>query len=165
MQKINTSGLERFSKKISLYNNGFEYDTISQQIAEKGVDIIRQNYGSRQLLGIDISKEGKGERKITVSGVGISFDEYGTGNVGKGTYEGDLPTELIEFESPAGKHQETQGWIYNYPNKLTKVNGGWYFGHTFTKGQKAQAQMFNSAKDLRKEMVGIALKVIKGVKG
>ena len=162
--RITTRGLERFAKKVSLYKDGFECDEIAQKVAERGAEIIREKYGARHLRGIDISKEGKGQRKITVR---ISFDEYGTGNVGQGTYEGELPTEPIRFESPKGYPQETQGWEYSYYNPLTKIIGGhigWYFGGRYTEGQPAQAQMFHSAQQLRSEIINIALSVIKGVK-
>lgn len=105
------------------------------------------------------------EVTITAQGKHIAYLEYGTGTVGDGTYDGKLPTQPLTFMSPKehkdkdgtllpGVWHTTNGWVYNYPNKDTKHDGGWSYKlgdkTIFTKGRKAQAQMFNTAQEIKR---------------
>lgn len=163
---INIKGLQRFKEKVASYNNFDNVcESIAQRIAERGVEIAKDEYSGRT-VDIQIRQgETYGNRKVVAKGSTLAFEEFGTGLKGKGTYEGNLPTDTIEFESPKGSPQSTQGWEYYYPNPQTKVNGGWYSGktgRTFHRGQPAKAQMFNTSVKLRDEIKELAKEIIKG---
>lgn len=135
---------------------------IAEKLAEKGEEIAKANYSS-QSIKVSHNKAVDGNAKIVAQGEGIAYMEFGTGVTGDGTYpdKKKLPTETLSFESPKGHPQTTQGWVYNYPNRYTKILGGWFFGNTFTTGQPAKAQMFYTHRTLQKEYVKIAKSVIK----
>lgn len=156
------SGLNNFMQKLTKYNKlGDAQESIVSAIAERGSQIARESYGDRK-VEINIEKTGQdGKRKIVVKGKKLVFDEFGTGLVGEGTYPGKLPTKTFEFESPKGEPQRTQGWVYYYPNKKTKIMGGWFAGKVFHRGQVAKAQMFLTSQQLKEEMTDIAKETFK----
>ena len=159
---INIKGLQNFKRKVTSYKNFDNIcEKVAQRIAERGSEIAQSEYGERTVDIQVIQGEVKGSRKIVAKGRGLAFDEFGTGLIGQGTYEGNLPTETIEFESPKGSPQSTQGWEYYYPNPQTKVDGGWYAGKVFHRGQPAKAQMFNTSIKLKDEIKDIAKGIIK----
>lgn len=161
MANANLQALQNFRKKLNSYKSmGSITSTLAHRIADKGMEIAQEEYADRK---VDISKEEiePGRVRVVAKGKGLAFDEFGTGLVGKGTYGGKLPTETIEFESPKGSPQSTQGWEYYYNNPKTKVDGGWYAGKVFHRGQPAKAQMFNTSLKLRDEMSKIAKELIK----
>ena len=159
---ISIKGLQNFKKKVASYKNFDNVcERVAQRIADRGSEIAQSEYGERTVDIQVIQGEAEGSRKIVAKGRGLAFDEFGTGLVGQGTYEGNLPTETIEFESPKGSPQSTQGWEYYYPNPQTKVDGGWYAGKVFHRGQPAKAQMFNTSVKLKNEIKEIAKGIIK----
>ena len=85
----------------------------------------------------------------------MAFSEYGTGVVGKGTYEGELPTQKLEFESPSGVQQSTEGWQYNYRKEQGQTEMDWT-------GFRANAQMFKTSRRLQTELPSEIMKEIKG---
>lgn len=159
---INMKGLKNFARKVASYKSFDNVcERVAQRIAERGVEIAQDEYGERTVDIQVVQGEAEGSRKIVAKGRGLAFDEFGTGLVGQGTYEGKLPTETIEFESPKGSPQSTQGWEYYYPNPQTKVDGGWYAGKVFHRGQAAKSQMFNTSVRLKDEIGQIAKGIIK----
>lgn len=160
---MNLSGLDNFANKVKRYSKlGNLDEIIAEKIANRGVEIATEQYAGRKNTTIkSVVGETKNKRQVVAQGKGINFDEFGTGLVGKGTYEGKLPTETITFESPKGEPQQTQGWEYYYDNPKTKVNGGWYAGKVFHRGQPAKAQMFNTSKQLKNEIRETAKNTIK----
>lgn len=160
------SKLEALSNKISNMSNSLEVDSVAEALAERGKDIAEALYSSNNVQ-VSRTEVQNGQAEIIASGKGVAYMEFGTGETGRGTYEGNLPTQTLVFESPKGKPQSTQGWVYYYPNRpinYTKFFGGWFFGKTFTTGQPAQAQMFKTHRQLQNEYVDIAKSVIKGEK-
>lgn len=157
------SKLESLSNKISNMSNSLEVDRVAEALAERGKDIAEALYSSNNVQ-VSRTEVRNGQAEIIASGKAVAYMEFGTGETGRGTYEGNLPTQTLVFESPKGKPQSTQGWVYNYPNRYTKLFNGWFFGKTFTTGQPAQAQMFKTHRQLQNEYVDIAKSVIKGEK-
>lgn len=150
--------IQKFSK---IKNIGAK---VASQIAERGVEIARDEYRNSQRVILSVEKTNESNKlKIVAQGHGLAFDEFGTGLVGQGTYKGNLPTDAIEFESPKGFPQRTEGWVYYYPNRKTKILGGWFAGKVFHRGQVAQAQMYNTTQQLKSEMAEIAENTIKGM--
>lgn len=87
-------------------------ERVADIVVQKGLEIAKS-----QGFSSDIYSTGdKGSRKIIMSGEGLRYQEYGTGIVGDGTYEGKLPSEPITFES-GKKIWTTSGWQYAYRNK------------------------------------------------
>ena len=165
MAGVDLKGLRSFNAKVALYKDiGKSYESIAEKLGERGVQIAQGKY--QGVAAISVEKTGTaGQRKLIAKGEGLSFLEFGTGLVGKAKgYEGQLPTETIEFESPknSGKMQKTQGWEYYYPNPLTKVNGGWFANGVFHRGQESKAQMYETSRQLRSEAGEIAKQILKG---
>lgn len=73
-----------------------------------------------------------------------AFVEFGTGVVGQGTYPGD-----------------TQGWEYNVPTKYKDETGGWWYGSTYTHGNKAKPFMYNTARFMKDRAESLAKEVLK----
>ena len=143
--------LEKFLNKLSDAKKTM-VNKFAQIVAEDAKNIISIQYaGMKYANNITISEIVDGSFTVSVEGEGITFVEYGTGHVGEGTYPGQLPTETITFESPKGDKHTTNGWEYYYKNEKTKVNGGWFYGNTFTTGRPAGAQMFNASQELRRK--------------
>ncbi len=91
-------------------------ERVADIVVQKGLEIAKT-----QDVSADIYSAGKkGSRKIIMSGAGLRYQEYGTGLLGSGTYEGKLPTETIAFKS-SGKDWTTAGWEYHYRYNQTKL--------------------------------------------
>lgn len=163
---MKSKALDNFAKQINKFSKMQNIgNKVVDEIANRGVMVAQSEYsGSRAVVEKEKTDE-SGKMKIVSKGKGLAFEEFGTGLVGKGTYDGNLPKETIEFESPKGVPQKTEGWEYYYPNPQTKVNGGWFAGKVFHKGQIAKAQMFNTSQQLRQEMKSIAKNTIKEMIG
>ena len=158
--KVDKNALNNFIAKLK---NISYVDKIADELANEGLEIAQREYGNYN-VDLSIENEGEGQRTIVASGEGLSYIEFGTGLVGQGTYKGNLPTEIRTFESPKNRKppamQSTQGWEYNYKNDLTKRGNGWYYNKEFTTGKIAQAQMFNTATELRRRVKAICKRVI-----
>jgi hypothetical protein len=77
----------------------------------------------------------------------IAFFEFGTGEVGRGTYpsESYLPSSGVPI---------TGDWEYYYPSEAkATINGvkGWWWGAKFVKGNKAEAEMWRTAEYIRRK--------------
>lgn len=155
------SGLKRFMSKLDNIKNSKDslLNTIANKVAENGSKIAEQEYSGTSIQ-VNVEQADNGISSIIASGEKINYLEFGTGIVGQGTYAGELPTQPIEFESPKGSPQVTQGWEYNYPNPKTKKGDGWYYNGEFTQGEKAQSQMFNTAKQLKEEVPKIVKEAV-----
>lgn len=148
-------------EKVEKFN--FDKQNIIDKVQEFGEKVAREEYEGTKVVISSITDESS--VTIKAEGKGIAYMEFGTGRIGDGTYEGQLPTEPLTFESPKGNIPKdihtTQGWEYDYDNPKTKIMGGWFYGGTFTMGQPAQAQMFNTAERLKKELaVEVGEKII-----
>lgn len=163
-------GLKRFGRKLSKYDIGNNFvDIVAEEVANVGIEIATEEYKG---LNVTIDKQilGNGESQVVASAKGLNYVEFGTGEYAKGTYQGKLPTQTFNFESPKGKPQSTQGWEYYYSNPDTKrtIGGkhGWFIGNgIFTTGRVAGNQMFYTSDRLRNEIPTIVKKKLgKGVR-
>lgn len=165
--KINSRGLFSFQKKVDSSDVNGLADVVADKIAARGEEIAKEKYAGAIDVVVSRTKAVNGECQVTAEGDKIAYMEFGTGLVGKGTYEGKLPTQTLTFVSPknSGAKQTTNGWEYNYPNPRTKRDGqGWYYDGKYTQGEVAQAQMFKTAQELRQEIVKTGVEAIKGDK-
>ena len=165
--KINNK-LAGLQNRLAKVDDGNMTNVIADALTEQGKEIATAMYLGTK-VEVERTEVVDGEASITATGKGIAYMEYGTGETGRGTYEGELPTRELTFVSPKDKRiplsqriHTTQGWVYNYDNKYTKILGGWFFGNTFTTGQPANAQMFKTARELRNEYAKIAKSALKG---
>ena len=159
-----TKSFNKFAKRIANLQKKNVSDIIAENIAIRGEEIAREEYGNADVI-ISHTIPTQGQVQVVAEGEKISYMEFGTGIVGSGTYEGNLPTQPISFVSPkkSGDSHTTEGWEYNYPNEKTKKDGqGWYYKGEYTQGEPAQAQMFKTAQRLRTELTDIGRKHIKG---
>ena len=161
--EIYKNRLADISERLDKIDGGKMAGVIAEALTERGEEIAKQQYGGTHIT-VESTSVSNGKSQIIAKGKGIAYMEFGTGLTGQGTYQGKLPDRTLTFESPKGIKQTTQGWVYNYPNKYTKPQGlgGWFFGATFTTGQVARAQMFNTGRQLHKEYIGIAKSALKG---
>lgn len=176
MKNIDVSGLNNFAENIKKYKViGNISNELSERVAQRGVEIAQQEYTyitekgeEKTIANVYFEEKGTdGEKRIIASGKKLRYKEFGTGLVGEGTYPGELPTQTFRFNSPKDPKnkvqypQVTKGWVYYYPNKRTKVLGGWFTGKVFRTGEKAQHQMYTTAKTLKSEVPQIARDLIK----
>lgn len=130
--------------KVSLQTHKLQ-ERVADIVVQKGLEIAKT-----QDVSADIYSTGtKGNRKIIMSGVGLRYQEYGTGIVGEGTYDGKLPTEPIAFKS-GGVDWVTSGWEYAYRYKQTKLGKP-------HKGFVAKMPMYKTSVEL-KEYIATKLK-------
>lgn len=140
---------------------------VINDVVNNGVDIANKNYLVRNsqtnmptINGI-IQSDKNGS--IIASGAGLTFEEYGTGTIGKNSnYQNEnLPKTGIPI---------TGGWVYNYPSKFKRVSKTneiyWRYyknGFKTSKGQKSGMQMYNTSRELSKQKVNIVNNVIKNI--
>ena len=163
---IDLSGLERFKNRLAKYaniNRKFVNEVL-KTVLLRAEQIAREEYAGFQ--GIEISYEilATGVGRIYAKGDEVAYIEFGTGLIGEqSNYPQDkLPQQPIEFESPQGTPQQTDGWEYYYDNPQTKVLGGWFYGNTFTQGQPAGMQMYKTSQRIKNEMSQIVKNKIEG---
>lgn len=157
MKVVKRNDLDRYYSKLKTITSGELGEKVVDLLVNEGTREAQSQYSDTHFQVASQKDELKGT--IIASGSGIAYVEYGTGLVGEGTYEGELPTQTLTFESPKGSGgtHTTQGWEYYYDNPQTKVLGGWFFGkghRNFTRGRVAGMQMFNTAKSLREYVHG-----------
>jgi hypothetical protein len=161
-------GLDKLLSKYS------ELSKLSEKIVEKTVDvgqnIATKNYTIRN-EGIEKPNvtgyiKSKKTGSIVAEGSGLTFEEYGTGTIGRNSnYPKDkIPTSGIPI---------TGGWVYNYPSKYKRIssNSGdifWFYkkpnGDVVpTKGQPAGMQMYNTSRELNKQKKNIVSSIIDNI--
>lgn len=137
---VKKNNLQRYLQKLENVSKINIAETTASILVEKGVEYAQQEYaGSKHTEIQGEVKDTNGT--ITASREGLMFIEYGTGLVGKGTYQGETPTSGVPI---------TGQWEYFYdsPHKNREL-GGWFFGNTFTRGRVAGMQMYRTAKSLK----------------
>lgn len=135
--------LDRFLQRLDKAQK--KRENIVENIAETAKQVAENYYAiDNAKTPVQISYVITGKHiKLTATGNGLAFREFGTGIRGKGTYDGTLPNEAFIFESPKGVPQTTFGWQYNYRKEQGQTTKDWV-------GFESQAQMFNTAQDLRR---------------
>ena len=154
------NGLQSFVDKLKNYKaQGDLADKVLDKVLQKGEEIARKQYdisdkgtvinkkGQEVQSSITISSSKSGNTgKITSNGSQVAYMEFGTGVKGKGTYEGELPTNPITFLTDRFNdviYVTVPGWTYNYRRDF--LHWSW----EDVKGYPAKMQMFNTAKELR----------------
>lgn len=105
-------------------------DKVLQKVCEHVAQRLRTQYKRKKNLLLDdvvVSYEMHGfEATIFVQGEQVSFFEFGTGEEGRDTYKGQLPTQPITFYSiPLHREHTTEGWVYSYANAADPTKAKW----------------------------------------
>ena len=156
VKKTNT--LNRFLGNLNRYKKSIDTDKIADVIGDIGSNVAREEYSTSSVIPNEIRKEIIGNSvEIIAVGEKLAFSEFGTGILGEGTYQGELPSKSLklQFESPQGVQQSTDGWEYNYRKKQQQTTKDWA-------GFPAKAHMFNTSQRLQNELGEQIKKTIKG---
>ena len=152
---IDLSGLEHYMKVVERYGELLkEFRGAIIALCEDASEYAQQQYAQYGHSNIIVSYEPHGNRAtISAKYAGksekspIAFFEFGTGEVGRGTYpsESYLPSSGVPI---------TGDWEYYYPSEAkATINGvkGWWWGANFVKGNKAEAEMWRTAEYIRRK--------------
>lgn len=156
--KYNESFFERLKKVdgfLDKISSEEMRNKIANEIAKKGAEFAAEEYSGENVVVLT-NNDSDGKAKIVAQGQEVAYIEFGTGEEGRGTYPGILPSSGIPL---------TGSWHYYYPSKhkRTSKNGtlGWFHNKKFHIGRKAGACMWRTAIELRKDALDIAKSVIK----
>ena len=146
---IDLSGLEHYMKVVEEYGRLLkDFRMAMIELCEKASQFARDKYAEHghNPPSVTVDFEPHGTRAtIYAKGNAVAFFEFGTGEVGRGTYQGNLPQSGVP---------ETEEWVYYYdsPHK-TERNGekGWKWGHAFVKGNPAEAEMWETSQYIREQ--------------
>ena len=149
---IKLDGLEHYIKTFEKYGELLkDFRKAMIALCEDASKYAEQQYAQYGHSSITVSFEPHGTRAtIYAKGDAVAFFEFGTGEVGRGTYpsEAYLPSSGVPI---------TGEWEYYYIDKehshKDTVNGvkGWWWGANFVKGNKAEAEMWRTAEYIRRK--------------
>lgn len=150
MAIIRKNNLNKFLERLSKSGKSINPNGIADIVGNVAVNVTKEEYAITGVAPNEIRKEINGNQvEIVAVGEHLAFTEFGTGVLGEGTYSGDLPAKSVklQFESPKGIQQSTDGWVYNYRKKQNpdNVEKDW-------KGMPAKAQMFNASQRLSEQL-------------
>lgn len=159
--KADLSGLKHFMKTVEKYGQLLaDFDRALAQICEAAQAFAEKKYANHGHSSIDVTytvTENKGT--IYANGEAVAFFEFGTGEYARGTYAGKLPDSDVPI---------TGGWEYYYESDFkATVNGtkGWWLGHSFVKGNPAEAEMWETSQFIRQEATKIVQAFFKAESG
>ena len=172
---IDKRGLQRFTKAVNyLADDNKEYrrviggaladagrnvadDEFQKYHFENGQKVWDTPYAKDFTIIVGSHEIYTGRNEITATGKGVYYAEFGTGILGElGDYKGKLPTENRTFISH-GQILSTDGWVYNYYQKLyDKEAEPW-------NGFAPIAGLYKAGDYLRKNCVKIAKDALRGV--
>lgn len=146
---ISRTGLDSFMAKVSALSVKGSQEVL-RTVAESGRAYAQAQYASDGDIAVGVEAKGN-HASIIAQGEQVLYKEFGTGKVGEGTYQGNLPTQTFVFESPtgSGEIQRTQGWEYFYPNARTKRGDAWYHKGQRYIGERAGGQMWKTREYVR----------------
>ena len=146
---IDLSGLKHYTKVIEEYGRLLkDFRKAMIALCEDAKQYAENQYTQYGHSSVTVSYENHGSTAtIFANGNAVAFFEFGTGEVGRGTY----PSESY---LPSTGVPETGNWEYYYPSDAkATVNGvkGWWWGAKFVKGNKAEAEMWRTAEYIRRK--------------
>ena len=146
---IDLSGLEHYMKVVERYGELLkDFRGAIIALCEDASRYAEQQYAQYGHSSVTVSYENHGNTAtIFANGNAVAFFEFGTGEVGRGTYpsESYLPSSGVPI---------TGDWEYYYPSESKEtINGvkGWWWGAKFVKGNKAEAEMWRTAEYIRRK--------------
>lgn len=146
---IKLDGLEHYIKTLEKYGELFkDFRKAMMALCEDAKQYAENQYTQYGHSSVTVSYENHGSTAtIFANGNAVAFFEFGTGEVGRGTYPSEtyLPSSGVPI---------TGDWEYYYPSDAkATVNGvkGWWWGAKFVKGNKAEAEMWRTAEYIRRK--------------
>ena len=158
----NLGGLKHFIGVLGAYEQALKnFKSAMEEICVKASDYAESRYSYYGHSSITVSYSNKGKRAtIYAKGTAIAFFEFGTGEVGEGTYNGELPQSGVPI---------TTKWDYYYlpsEHKGEKNNQlGWKWGRAFIRGIEAEAEMWDTAQFIKRESGKIMQDYFKKISG
>lgn len=148
-------GLKNFKKKVQeCLSHQNRVEAVLMRLCEVGTAYARDLYGDNA-ISVSYRIDGNGNGSIIANGDQIAYLEYGTGEQGRGSYQGNLPTQDISFYSERlGQAVTVDGWTYSYAHEFDPSLSKW-------KGMTAKAQMWKTAQYLRDNAAKIIREVAK----
>lgn len=130
-------------------------DEFAARLAEAGVEAavrnVKMDTGGLE-SGISAQRKGRGLFCVVSVGDYAVFVEFGTGVVGEGTYEGELPDgwDYDSRQTPEAHDADdpTRWYYYDEDGRLRS-----------TRGQKASSYMARAAEEMRQKVLPIAREV------
>lgn len=141
----NLDGLNRFKEKVQNIKDNLPFlaQMILTKVCKAGTEYAKGLYSSDNHIELKYELVSDKTAKIIASGEQIAYLEFGTGERGRGTYQGRLPDQTIEFYSNRLQQDVTlNGWVYSYAHEIDNNQSMWG-------GFSAQAQMWRTAQYLR----------------
>ena len=142
-------GLEHYIKTLEKYGELLkDFRKAMMALCEDAKQYAENQYSQYGHSSVTVSYENHGSTAtIFANGDAVAFFEFGTGEVGRGTYPSEtyLPSSGVPI---------TGDWEYYYPSDAkATVNGvkGWWWGAKFVKGNKAEAEMWRTAEYIRRK--------------
>ena len=146
---IKLYGLEHYIKTLEKYGELLkDFRKAMIALCEDAKQYAENQYSQYGHSSVTVSYENHGSTAtIFANGDAVAFFEFGTGEVGRGTYPSEtyLPSSGVPI---------TGDWEYYYPSDAkATVNGvkGWWWGAKFVKGNKAEAEMWRTAEYIRRK--------------
>lgn len=146
---IKLDGLEHYIKTLEKYAELLkDFRKAMMALCEDAKQYAENQYSQYGHSSVTVSYENHGSTAtIFANGNAVAFFEFGTGEVGRGTYPSEtyLPSSGVPI---------TGDWEYYYPSDAkATVNGvkGWWWGAKFVKGNKAEAEMWRTAEYIRRK--------------
>lgn len=146
---IKLDGLEHYIKTLEKYGELLkDFRKAMIALCEDAKQYAENQYSQYGHSSVTVSYENHGSTAtIFANGDAVAFFEFGTGEVGRGTYPSEtyLPSSGVPI---------TGDWEYYYPSDAkATVNGvkGWWWGAKFVKGNKAEAEMWRTAEYIRRK--------------
>ena len=154
---IDLSGLEHYMKVLEHYKVLLKnFYKAMEMLCQEAQIYAQQEYSQYGRTDITVGYDNEGKRatiyaKSIVNNdenpSQIAFYEFGTGRVGEGTYQGNLPTSGVPL---------TSSWHYYYPSKAKRTSRttgeeGWWWDNTFQRGIQAEAEMWKTSQFIRQQ--------------
>ena len=140
----NLQGLKNFQRKVNNAKISQNLiDKIVGRILKEGIGYARSLYNGSKNISLYYTIENDVYR-FYAEGDAIAYLEFGTGERGNGSYEGNLPENQLTFYSNKFGREVVldYGWTYSYANKIDENQPIW-------SGFESQAQMWKTAQYLR----------------
>lgn len=145
---IDLSDLEHYMNALEKYKELLKnFYKAMEMICQEAQKYAQQEYSQYGRTDITVNYDNGGKRAtISANGEQVAFYEFGTGRVGEGTYQGNLPTSDVPI---------TSSWYYYYPSTAkrtsAKGNEGWWWDNTFQRGIQAEAEMYKTSQFIRQQ--------------
>lgn len=149
---LSTESLKAMIQELQKYRDGIESkcDELCRRLAEIGVSAAVSKIEGRYVTGelassISFQRVGEAEYLVIADNDHAAFVEFGTGVVGDGSYQGELPSN---WEYDVNNHGD-DGWWYLHDD-------GTYW---WTAGQTGKGYMASAAEEMRQQVLKIAKEV------